>query len=683
MMVRAGLLMVLACTARAMKRSHDYSCIKRGKDYGQAATSVNGACTSAKILVVYTNNPKYVKKSWMPAVTQDTKIKTMIDCQKYCAANKDCFAFAYEWQKGFHVCFLKKEIERPDICPEYQTWTNTNNDPAWFGASGPTKCEVPPRCFKHDFDYGRKNDVCDYASMVKVIANHANYSFPGYAPATQVDTDLNSYFDCQSHCQKTAACDYFSYEYEYNEDGNRYHECFLKKEQVVMKSGNRQLSLEDTVDNNRQLSVEDFGMGKSCPQYTIWPFEDPHWRGTSGPKSCPLPSTCIKVDFDYGRKSSDTCGHATVLKVIANHANYSFPKWHTDAGGATAIDAGLENMHDCQVLCQKTVGCDFFAYEYELDEGDGDSYHECYLKKKVKDNCQEYAVWPFGDTNWRGASGPKFCPVPTSCVKPEFDYGRKTSDMCDFADTVKVVANSPRYMVPSWYKGPKAVDAKLNSAFYCQSLCKANADCKFFSHEFEEGFHECFMKKPIANPNNNCSEYSLWPFDDYNWQGFSGPEECPLPSTCFKPDFDYGRKTSDACGFAKTVKIVANSPAYDIPSWARGNVATLLDSQLNTPEDCQAHCEKEPQCKYFSYEYEAEYVGGKFFHECFLKAEIKDPENCVSYALWPFDDPAWKGVSGPKSCTTNAVASDVSAGVSVDVKAFLMLIPLMVTQIGH
>ena len=46
---------------------------------------------------------------------------------------------------------------------------------------------------------------------------------------------------------------------------------------------------------------------------------------------------------------SDTCGYATVLKVIANHANYSFPKWHTDAGGATAIDAGLENMHDCQV----------------------------------------------------------------------------------------------------------------------------------------------------------------------------------------------------------------------------------------------------------------------------------------------------------------------------------------------
>lgn len=351
---------------------------------------------------------------------------------------------------------------------------------------------------------------------------------------------------------------------------------------------------------------------------------------------------------------TDACEYATVLKVVANHKDFPMPTWHS---GAKDVDEKLLGMHDCQVLCQKLDGCDFFAYQYwsvdsSLEPAGKTHYHQCYLKKKLDAKCPEYTVWKFDHPAWRGASGPKNCPVPKTCVKQEFDYGRETSATCPYATVNKVIANSNRFVMPDWFKGTTAVDATLNSAFKCQALCKAATDCKFFSYQFEFGFHNCYLKQ---DAKKDCPPYVLWPFQDFNWQGASGPNDCPLPTTCFKPEFDYGRKSSDTCGYADTVKIIANSIAYDIPSWAKETVPTAVDTTLKTPEDCQALCAKEEKCAAFAYEYEAEYVSGRSFHECFLKGAVKD--GCPKYAIWPFEDPAWNGVSGPKSCPTTTTTT--------------------------
>ena len=55
-------------------------------------------------------------------------------------------------------------------------------------------------------------------------------------------------------------------------------------------------------------------MDEDCQGYRIWPFEDPHWQGASGPKICPSTATETASSNDI---------HST-LQVIQDELNAIF-----------------------------------------------------------------------------------------------------------------------------------------------------------------------------------------------------------------------------------------------------------------------------------------------------------------------------------------------------------------------
>jgi len=339
------------------------------------------------------------------------------------------------------------------------------------------------------------------------------------------------------YCQSTIGCEFWSYEYE---NGN--HECFLK------------------------TAVEE-----DCQGYRIWPFEDPHWQGASGPKVCPssatdtassneihdtlqhiqdelnaifISSDCIKAGYDYGRAYGD-CGYADTLKIIVNNPEFEFPLWAASDDVAKVTDETLATAADCQVYCQSTIGCEFWSYEYE------NGNHECFLKTAVEEDCQGYRIWPFEDPHWQGASGPKVCPssatdtassndihdtlqhiqdelnaifISNDCIKAGYDYGRAYGD-CGYADTIRIIVNNPEFEFPSWAGDDvvKTTDENLATAAECQVYCQNTEKCDFWSYEYEYANHECFLKTAVES---GCQGYRIWPFEDPNWQGASGPKVC-------------------------------------------------------------------------------------------------------------------------------------------------------------
>merc|ERR1719354_972830 len=340
-------------------------------------------------------------------------------------------------------------------------------------------------------------------------------------------------------CQSNDDCDFWSYEYE-----GSFHECFLKE------------ALEDP----------------ECQGYRIWPFEDPHWQGASGPKICPdsatdsssndeildtlshvqnelnaifLSSDCVKTGYDYGREYGD-CGFANIVKMVVNNPAHEFPTWYE---GEAEVDENLGNAADCQTMCQNHESCAFWSYEFE------NSFHECFLKEAVDPECQGYRIWPFEDPHWQGASGPKICPesatdsssndeildilshvqnelnaifMSSDCVKTGYDYGRAYGD-CGFATIIKMIVNNPDHEFPTWYDGEAEVDESLGNAADCQTMCQNHADCEFWSYEFEYSYHECFLKEALED--QECQGYRIWPFEDAHWQGASGPKICPTLSS--------------------------------------------------------------------------------------------------------------------------------------------------------
>eukprot|EP01051_Picozoa_sp_SAG22_P006049 SAG22_NODE_382_length_11344_cov_41.312228_2_plen_891_part_00 len=129
---------------------------------------------------------------------------------------------------------------------------------------------------------------------------------------------------------------------------------------------------------------------------------------------------CIREGMDYGGSGNlHECGYAPLIHIFAESTTFPSPVWYTGTGRTVTIDPNLTSEQDCQVHCQQTAGCDFFSYQYQLDDS-GVYHHECYLKAGFRDNyCDYYSPWleenkqeggrTVSGTEWRGAAGPKFC----------------------------------------------------------------------------------------------------------------------------------------------------------------------------------------------------------------------------------------------------------------------------------
>merc|ERR1711998_799526 len=73
-------------------------------------------------------------------------------CQTACAATEGCDFFSYEWEEepdngiNYHECYLKTAYTCDILIEDqYAPWSN-DEDPAWYGTSGPAVCPEPEEC---------------------------------------------------------------------------------------------------------------------------------------------------------------------------------------------------------------------------------------------------------------------------------------------------------------------------------------------------------------------------------------------------------------------------------------------------------------------------------------------------------------------------------------------------------
>merc|ERR1719424_921068 len=147
---------------------------------------------------------------------------------------------------------------------------------------------------------------------------------------------------------------------------------------------------------------------------------------------------------------------------------------------------------------------------------DGGMYHECYMKTSYDDEqcmVNPYVQWASEDSAWHGQSGPGIaCASATelqmACEgQMGMDYGGNPSYIdadtlevieCGFAPIVEIIADSADWSAPGWFSGTLTIDNTMVSPLDCQARCFANADCDFFSYEWEltagAMYHECYMK---------------------------------------------------------------------------------------------------------------------------------------------------------------------------------------------
>ena len=56
---------------------------------------------------------------------------------------------------------------------------------------------------------------------------------------------------------------------------------------------------------------------------------------------------------------------------------------------------------------------------------------------------------------------------------------------CGYAPVIAIVADDSNWAPPVWYNGPVITDTTMTSPLECQVRCFAEAECGFFSYEYE------------------------------------------------------------------------------------------------------------------------------------------------------------------------------------------------------
>ena len=83
------------------------------------------------------------------------------------------------------------------------------------------------------------------------------------------------------------------------------------------------------------------------------------------------------------------------------------------------------------------------------------------------------------------------------------------------------------WTAPGWFSGTLIIDETMISPLQCQATCFANADCDFFSYEWEYTaggmYHECYMKTEYDDAECMVDPYVPWASEDPQWHGQSGP----------------------------------------------------------------------------------------------------------------------------------------------------------------
>ena len=170
------------------------------------------------------------------------------------------------------------------------------------------------------------------------------------------------------------------------------------------------------------------------------------------------------------------------------------------------------------------------------------------------------------------------------------------------------------------------------------------------------------------NMFNRTAGYGLmhyWMLDEN--AGYTAYDRSPACfDSCIREGMDYGgegwnTETGVHCGYAPVLAIIADKPQFARPAWAtRDAVPLSIDGSMDSPEECQARCNANAECAFFSYKWEQQPSGG-FFHQCYLKPHYpystqRECNRPPHYVEWAHESQDWHGASGPKTC------QDVASG---------------------
>eukprot|EP01050_Picozoa_sp_SAG11_P005907 SAG11_NODE_435_length_9493_cov_21.529806_2_plen_952_part_00 len=187
---------------------------------------------------------------------------------------------------------------------------------------------------------------------------------------------------------------------------------------------------------------------------------------------------------------------------------------------------------------------------------------------------------------------------------------------CGYAPIVAIYADHADWPAPGWYSGDLIIDATMDSPLECQARCFNNAECNYFSYEWEltDGgmYHECYMKTSYEDANCMVDPYVPLGSENEEWHGESGPSlECGSPLELERAcgayiGMDYGGNPSYfdsngeevSCGYAPIVAIYADHADWPAPSWYSGDLIVDGESSLTMcPAVCCSAAELTVRCK--------------------------------------------------------------------------------------
>ena len=170
---------------------------------------------------------------------------------------------------------------------------------------------------------------------------------------------------------------------------------------------------------------------------------------------------------------------------------------------------------------------------------------------------------------------------------------------------------------------------------------------------------------------------------------------------CIYERMDFGGR-HNPCGYAPMIANVVNygtvdlvggvaygsNGNYSFPSYVVGGGSAsswVVDATMTSPAACQALCASTTGCTFFSYEYEYQAPMDLSIHECFLKSDYATSDvpsgltmsDCHHYTIWEpgpvwdqhYMDQNWLGAAGPRACT-NFVSSSVQSVAVVSVPGY-------------
>ncbi|EPR56838.1 PAN domain protein [Toxoplasma gondii RUB] len=429
---------LLSCSARSVSASSDAHCYENNTDY-----------RGLDVEKVETGT-----------------VHSFFACQELCAEHPQCFFWT--WDAVNKNCYLKAEAAAA---------SRVTGSSAIGLVSGPKSClsSAPSMhgCYQLDTDYF------------------------GYDIATVEDGSIASPGACQTACQETAGCQYWSFV-------SQTSACYMKDSRALLgyKKGS------DTVG---MIS----GPRDCLPQVSAWCFEgNVDYVGYDVEKvengqvtsaaACQQLCRAIPQCFYFTwvsnenncflKNSSATQGRSSTYSTIGM---VSGPKvCHSNPPGA-CYELNVDYFgHDVQKF--ETGQVTTATMCHELCRGKEDCFHWTWVKQTQ--SC--YLKGPYAlqgrvqdDTTVGMVSGPKECispPVP--CFEKDVDYsGGLVIEM-----------------------GPGAA----TSAAMCQSFCQASRVCYFWT--WNRDTQNCFLKDSTAT--------SFWVTGESTIGLVSGPKDCePLP----------------------------------------------------------------------------------------------------------------------------------------------------------